>query len=214
MIKVFLRESIKTTLTLAVMLRDAYSRRDVLLGDIEVKVTDVETAERKPLESTFIFSKLPNGAHNIQIRSLEDPPLYLPVDLAVTLPVTDPLWPAFPDRSLADPTLSFDSPFQTPLFRSQYRQASLIPSASYPFPGDATLIRGMVTSATGPLDQVSISEGTELRYLTGETGEYAVFIAPFQPAVTLTFQRPGFSDSVVPVNAASQGTAVVNVLMT
>ena len=97
MIKVFLRESIKTTLTLAVMLRDAYSRRDVLLGDIEVKVTDVETAERKPLESTFIFSKLPNGAHNIQIRSLEDPPLYLPVDLAVTLPVTDPLWPAFPD---------------------------------------------------------------------------------------------------------------------
>jgi hypothetical protein len=212
--RVFLRESIKTSLALAVMLRDAYTRRSSLLGEIEVKVADVETAVRKPVESTFLFATLPAGMHAITVRSTEDPPLYLPVDLAITLPMTDPLWPAFPDRSVANLTLPFDSPLQTPLFRSQFLQASLIPSAAYPFPGDATLIRGSVSSAMGPLDDVGISDGAAMRYRTGTSGEFVVFVSPYQPSVTLTFQRTGFSDSVVPVSVPAQGTAIVNVLMT
>ncbi|MFN7545830.1 MAG: hypothetical protein ACK5TN_23885 [Acidobacteriota bacterium] len=214
MITVAVRESIQTKLTLALMLRDAFTGKPELVGEVEVAIENIETGWRKPLESTFLFKAAPNGVHIIAVRSKMQPPVYLPVNITVTLPLSDALWPGYPDRSVADLSLPFDSPFQPSLFRSQYLETSLKPTAAYPFPGDATLVRGTVSSALGPLDEVTVSDASGLRYRTGPDGEFAVFMAPYRTTTVLTFQRAGFTDVVHAVNLPRQGTAILNVLMT
>jgi hypothetical protein len=207
-------ETIQTRLALALMLRDGFTQRPQLFGDIDVSVPDVEQGYRKPLESTFLFYTLAPGSVTIRVRSKAEPPLYLDRDISITLPMADPQWPAFPDRSVANPALPFDSVAQTPLFRSQYLESLLLPSPSYPFPADTSLIRGIVSSSAGPLDDVSILVSGQELFRTSLTGEYVVPVEPYRPNVTLTFSRPLFSDAAVNAAVSPHSTTVVNVVMT
>lgn len=207
-------ERIQNRLALAVLLRDAFTGLPSLLGEVEALVAGIETGMRKPLESTFLFLKLGAGTHFVQIRSLEQPPLYLPVDLSVTMPPTDSLWPAVPDRALANRDIPFDSPAQPAAFRVQFQQTSLLPSTAYPFPGDATLIRGTVSSNGTALKQAVVSFAGEKRYVTGDDGEYVVFLTRYSPAVSLTFEKPGFNDVVPSIDVRPRETTLANISMT
>ncbi|HWA72756.1 MAG TPA: hypothetical protein VG937_10490 [Polyangiaceae bacterium] len=207
-------ETSDTELTLAVMLRDAFTGRPSLRGPVNVRVAGVEEGWSKPLESTYLFFRLPAGPHSIEVESRSEPPLYQPVSFSVSLPATDPAWRAYPDRTLADPAKSFDDATQLPLFRSQFLNTCLLPTAAYEFPAGTSLIRGTVRNALGPLDGVSVRVTGETRYVTTATGEYVVFLKSFLPSLNLEFSRGGYATQNVAVSVQAQSTTVINVVMT
>ena len=55
MTELFFAEQIKQKVALAVLLRDGYTGKPKLTGDVSVSVAGVEVAYRKPLESTVTF---------------------------------------------------------------------------------------------------------------------------------------------------------------
>lgn len=53
---------------------------------------------------------------------------------------------------------------------------NLIPKPAYPFPENATLIRGIVTGITGPVENASIKViGKQFETMTDERGEFALY---------------------------------------
>jgi hypothetical protein len=143
---------------------------------------------RKTPQATFLFFGLFTGEYVAHVRSnvgLPDqtPQYYLPADvsitvadLPVTVPVQQPIWPAFPDINLADSTKPLDDPTQNAAYRTQRLAATLQPSTAYPFPAGSTLVRGTVFANGAPLAGATVqSTAAELQYLTGEDGEFVLF---------------------------------------
>ena len=98
-------ESSVTKLSLALLLRDRLTFADALVGDIGVTAGS-RIGERKGLSGTFLFFGLGPGSLDFSVRSAPDTPYYLPLNIRVTVPMPSPLWPAFPDITLADPILA------------------------------------------------------------------------------------------------------------
>jgi hypothetical protein len=87
-----------------------------------------------------------------------------------------PLWPAFPDITLADQDKLLDDPAQPAAYRAQRQAATLQPSTAYPFPIGATLVRGIVLADGVPLAGATVRHsGAEQMYQTGSDGEFVLF---------------------------------------
>src|SRR5258705_13497967 len=115
------------SISLAVLLSDAFRNDRTVLGDLVVETE--APAYRKDDGSTFIFYRLPAGANTVNVKSAEDPPYYQPVAIAVVIPMPDPRWPAFPDRSIEQSNPA--------AYKQQVILATLRPTTKYPFPPDA-----------------------------------------------------------------------------
>jgi hypothetical protein len=192
-------------LSLALLLYDGFTGAQELIGNISVSLSS-ETVNspptsppqlfqqafkrpfRKAPQATFLFFGLLTGEYIAHVRSNVDlpdqtPQYYLPADvsvnvadLPVTVPVQQPIWPAFPDINLADSTKPLDDPAQTPAYRAQRLAATLQPSAAYPFPFGSTLVRGTVFANGAPLAGATVhSVAAELQYLTDDDGEFVLF---------------------------------------
>ena len=68
--------------------------------------------------ATFVFLNIGPGAYSISVQSSDQTPFYLPVNVPVTR-LSDPLWQAYPDLSLADKTKPLDDPSQPSAYRAQ-----------------------------------------------------------------------------------------------
>jgi hypothetical protein len=188
-------------LSLALTLFDGFSRTSRLVGHTTVRFADKPLVRpflpfQKAPEAIFLFFEpLPPGAYTVEIRSEEDdPPYYLPADVSVVLPMPNPLWPAFPDVSLADQNKPLDDPTQPAAYRAQRAAVTLQPSTAYPFPVGATLVRGRVIADAMPLAAAMVRRGgDDMAYTTGEDGEFVLFfpgINGMAETVTLRASHP------------------------
>jgi hypothetical protein len=211
-------ESSVTTLSFAVLLRDRLTFADSLAGEVTVTAGSA-TGLRKGSSGIFVFFSFPTGAIPLSVRSSADTPYYLPATIAVTLPMPSPLWPAFPDSTIADPSLDLWDPNQPAAYRTQFLQACLAPSIAYPFDSGATLVRGFVTdSATkAALADVTVSSSAAtLPYVTGADGQFVlVFQQPpaLPTPVTILAQRQGHADvsQQVALRRAATVTLQINI---
>jgi hypothetical protein len=182
-----------------VFLFDAFTRQAQLLGSYEsaqAELADQEyldrTGDRSRLDEYttvrlanqslvpfakapsgpfFFFAELPAGNYSIRVRS----PYYVPKDVSITLPLAG--WPAFPNITLANEDLPLDAATQPAAYRAQRAAATLVPSAMYPFPASATLIRGTVRTGGNPLGGASVRRsGDPLPFVTAANGDYVIFL--------------------------------------
>jgi hypothetical protein len=187
-----------TKLIFALRLRDRLTLLDALAGDVSV-TAGAATGWRKGGSGTFLFFSLPNGPTTFAVRSGPDTPFYLPTDINVTLPAGTALWPAFPDITLANPTLPLSDPGQPAAYRTQFLQCALQPAIAYPFDNGATLLRGMVLQAGVAVSGASVFDvpGNALPYTTGADGQFVLVWTnpPAAPvATTIRTQRAGHPD--------------------
>jgi len=159
----------------ALVVKDRFTRAPQLLGSIIVRVANKPLGKpflpyAKPGEATFLFRGLPPGAYDVQVqsnappdadnsatRSWREPPYYQDTSIHVQLPMTNVLWPAFPDAYLANQGKPLDDPTQPAAYRQQHLAAMLQPAPAYPFPPAATLVRGIVRSGAQPLEDVRVA---------------------------------------------------------
>jgi hypothetical protein len=165
------------------VLRDAVTGQDTLRGDVHAR-SGVVAAERQGHSGRFVFPALPDGEQIITVASGRWTPFYRSTEIRVTLPMTSPTWPSFPDLARADPGLMLDDPAQPDEYRRQRAAVALAPTTAYPFTGGATLLRGTVRAAGQPVADATVSRigGDEVPYLTGPDGEFVLFL----PAARLT----------------------------
>jgi hypothetical protein len=174
-------------LDFGLILFDQFTRTNRLFGTTTVRLADSPLVKpflpfSKASQAIFLFFRLPPGNYRVEVRSNEagqginDPPYYLQVDVPITLPMPHPLWPAFPDALLANQNLPLDDPGQSAAYRQQRALATLQPTTAYPFPEDATLIRGRVLAGNLPLSEARVGvAGSDLKYPTGDDGEFVIF---------------------------------------
>jgi hypothetical protein len=192
-------ESSVTTLSFALLLRDRLTFADSLAGEVTVTASST-TGLRQGSSGVFVFFSLAKGAIPLSVHSSADTPYYLPTTIAVTLPMPSPLWPAFPDSTIADLSLDLWDPKQPAAYRMQFLQACLAPSIAYPFDSGTTLVRGVVADSTtkAALADVTLSSSAAtLPYVTGADGQFVlVFQQPpaLPTPVTILAQRPGHPD--------------------
>lgn len=172
-------------LALGVLLFDDFTRGQQLRGAIVVRVAARPGVKPfLPFEKesgVYLFFAMPAGTYTIEVRSNRDgllndlPPFYFPANLNLTLPMPHPLWPAFPDKTLADESKPLDDPTQPAPYLAQRQAVTLRPTAAYPFPFGATLVRGMVLAGTVPLAGATVRQtGSATGYTTSDNGEFAL----------------------------------------
>lgn len=209
-------ETSETQLQFALLLRDRLTLADALMGDVSVVASGL-SGSRKARSGTFVFSSLPKGAVDLVVSSSPTTPYYLPTDIKVTIPPASPLWPAFPDITLADKTLPLWDPGQPQAYRTQFLQACLSPSVAYPFDAGMTMVRGTVLHANVPVSNVTVSDSGStalVPYVTGADGQFVLLFSnpPALPtAVTIRAQRPGNPDVDTPVTLLRAATVTLQI---
>lgn len=192
-------ESIQVvSLQFALLLRDGFADSDQLLGDVTVTAGTI-AGKQKDSSGAFLFFDLKPGPQSFAISSGTYTPYYQPAKVVVTVPMPSALWPAFPDRTLADPTLPLGDPGQTAAYKAQRQRATLLPSTGYPFSAGTTLIRGSVMHAGLPLAGAVVQQtgSSDPAYTTGADGQFVLFVSspPGLPqAVTVNAKSAGLAD--------------------
>jgi hypothetical protein len=145
-------------------------------------------------------------------------PYYLSREIpSIVVPMPNTGWPAFPDVTLANENLALDGPGQPPAYRAQRALASLQPSARYPFPPTATLVRGTVRASGASLAGATVRRaGQAQEYLTGADGEYVLFFSDIKgtgQAITLEAAHPLHTSASVNVTSVRGMTVLKDITL-
>jgi hypothetical protein len=199
-------EARQVQLQFALQLRDGFADSDQLVGDITVASGTIEGQQRDS-SGSFLFYKLKPGAQSFMVSSGVYTPYYLPLTIPITVPMPSALWPAFPDITVANPSLSLSDPGQTAAYIAQRELATLLPTNAYPFPAGTTLIRGTVLHGGLPLAAATVQQtgGTDPAYITAADGQFVLYLS----------NPPGLPQSVTVTAthaALATGSAAVTVL--
>lgn len=214
-------------LKLAVLLSDQFTRNRELRGPVSMVIVGkpqigAYIPYRKPDEGTFCFyDDLPDGTYTLRIRSEDKPPIYLPIDITLSVPLSDstvdPRWPAYPNLALANQSLMLDDPTQPQEYKDQRKLSMLRPTVLYPFPADATLIRGQVVSGNNAVNTATVShDGGESSYVTEKDGWYVLFVrnlSGLSQQVTIKTTKSGFPDSTMTVTVKRGQTVTQDVAL-
>ena len=203
----------------ALQLYDGFTGQPRLEGRVAVNIAGQKPPFAKTDSATFVFLNIGPGAYSISVQSSVQTPYYLPVNVAVTLPLSDPLWQAYPDLSLADTSKPLDDPSQPPAYRAQRALATLRPTPHYPFPPRATLVRGTVLAAAVPLAGATVLRvGDPGGALSDANGEFVLFfddVGGMGQAATIRAMHPLFPGPVnVPVTLQRGITVSTRIIMT
>jgi hypothetical protein len=225
-LKTTVPDKIQVTLSITLLLSDQFTRVGELVGAVSVTLAGKPLLPpyrplKKDQVGTFCFVDLPNGGYTMQVRSEERPPLYQPVDITLSVPQNDmsvdPKWPAYPNLALANRALPLDDPGQPVLYRNQRSLAMLKPSIYYPFPTDATLIRGSVLASGNPVEGATVRViGGDSEYVTGQGGHYVLFlrkIAGLQSAVGVRTIKTGLVTNSMMMTARRGETVSQDIVM-
>ncbi|HEC97726.1 MAG TPA: hypothetical protein ENI58_06165 [Nitrospirae bacterium] len=114
-------------------------------GHIKVRVREGDMEAAKNLSGYYCFTDLATGNYTVSIES----DLYFPEDTAVD-------------------TAALDS-------RNPVVAIELKPKSSYPFPGHATLVRGLVSNAEPVVGADVEVTGKSIKSITDERGEFVLY---------------------------------------
>jgi hypothetical protein len=197
--------------SLVLLLFDGVTGSGVLAGDVVVKIGPTKPLFRNP-PATFVFGNLPEDNYVVNVQSKADEPYYLPANIPIALPFPrpadtlweqPPVWPAYPDLQLSDPSKALGDPAQTAAYLGQRALATLFPTTCYPFPASATLVRGSVTAKGSPLAGALVTTA-----LAAVSGQLAVTVltptSATSAAQTLTVVNAPLINSLDP-GAVSAG---------
>jgi hypothetical protein len=152
-----------STPALALVLTDGFTGGTQLAGGIQIVPKPYAQNSGK-----YVFLNLPAGASTVAVSSNQQPPLYQPAKIQVTIPPPNP--------------------------KSPVVSATLSPTTSYPFPPTATLVRGYVLSNNAPVPGAVVSApGAPMNYTTAADGEYVLFFASItgvSQSITVTATPP------------------------
>jgi hypothetical protein len=203
----------------ALQLFDGFTGESQLEGPVTVTIAGRKPPVAKRDSATFVFLGIGAGAYSIAVRAGDVAPYYLPAVVPVTLPMPDPLWQAYPDLSLADPTRPLDDPGQPAAYRAQRALATLRPTPHYPFPAEATLVRGTVLAAGAPLSGATVLRaGDPVGALSDANGEFVLFfddVGGMGQAATIRATHPLIAGPVDVSVTLQRGTSVsTRIIMT
>jgi hypothetical protein len=213
------------SLGLAVLLQDRFTGIAQLFGKSSVVLAGVARPPyQKTTESTYLFFGVRPGTYTVQVRSDVATPYYLDVDIPVSLPMPNPRWPAFPDMTLADPSIPLSDPSQPAVYRAQRDLAALRPTTGYPFPAGATLVRGTVTFGGAPLARARVrtvvtgqSTPDPLEdYQTGVDGQFVLALvrpSGLKETITVRASHMVHPDVDVTVEVGRGTTAAVDIAL-
>ena len=190
----FLQLETITTRGFALQLFDGFNNASQLQCPVIITMPGYTKNKGVPFEqtdsSTFIFFDLTPGQYTVSVAMNQQTPFYLPASFPVTVPAATSIWQVFPDISLADITLDLDDPTQPAAYLAQRSQATLQPTPHYPFPSDASLVRGVVTLNAQPLASATVIRvGDATGTTTDANGEFVLFFSDWSAlAATETIQ--------------------------
>jgi hypothetical protein len=203
--------------SLVIQLTDSVTGARQLAGQVDVQIGAQAAAFQKENEASFVFLNLAAGTYDVTVASVADTPYYLPNTIKVTLPLTSPRWPAFPDLGLADLTKPLDDPAQPAAYRAQRASASMMPGPAYPFPAGATLLRGTVKAGDKRLAGALVKRNRDSAgYTTGSSGEYVLYFGDIpgrSQAATIVASFPGKPDVSAAVTLLRAATVSVDFVM-
>jgi hypothetical protein len=188
-------ESRELEVQFALLLLDGVTNSGDLVGEVTVTSGTIG-GEQKNSSGTFLFNGLKTGPLSFAVTCGIYTPYYLPTTINITLPMTNPLWPAYPDKNIANETLPLGDPGQTAAYIAQRQAATLLPTTQYPFLPGTTLIRGTVLHTGQPLAGATVQEasGSDPGYITSADGTFVLFLS----------NPPGLPEQVT-VNATAAG---------
>ncbi len=168
----YLGDVMTTNLSLAVWLTDEYTKEKPV-GRVKVTLKEGERKAFKNLSGYYCFTDVPDGDYHLRIES----EFYFPIEKPVDVPFLDPANP--------DPKNPVD-------------EIELKPHPGYPFPENATLVRGVVSN-TGPVVKADVKVvGKPIETITDEKGEFVLFCKGIkQENVTIEISKGG-NTRVVP----------------
>jgi hypothetical protein len=211
-------EHVVTRVSLVLLLTDRVAREPRLLGNVLATIAGQAPPRRRLAEGLFAFFGLPAGTHQVRVRSADETPYYRPTTITVSLPPARATWPAFPDLSLADRAKPLDSPDQPIGYRLQRTRAALLPTPRYPFPPEATLVRGTVLRGLTPVAgaAVTASANAAAATETDAAGEFVLFVDR-PPAsggpINVTATPPASPPRTVTVPVRRHSTVVVPITL-
>jgi hypothetical protein len=160
----------------ALQLYDGFTGLQQLEGKVVVSIAGLKSPLQKTDSATFVFLNIGAGTYSISVASSVQTPYYWPVNITVTLPLSDAVWQAYPDLSVGDPTKPIDDPSQPAAYRAQLALATLNPTPQYPFPPSATLVRGTVLAGGAPLEGATVLRvGDTTGATSAANGDFVLF---------------------------------------
>lgn len=119
--------------------------KDKPIGQVKVRIKEGGIKAKKNLSGYYIFNDLLSGTYNVIVES----DFYFAEERVIDISQLDP--------------------------KNPVDEIVLKPRPSYPFPGNATIIRGLVTD-NGPVLSAALKvEGMPLETRTDENGEFALY---------------------------------------
>lgn len=137
------------------------------LGHVKVKLKEGDINANKNLSGYYLFTDLTAGNYTVVI----EPDLYFPEEITVDISSLDPKNPVI--------------------------EIVLKPRPAYPFPGNATLLRGLV-SDTGPVVNAVLKVvGKTIETITDKSGEFVLYFKEDMDGnITFEIKKYGYTKSV------------------
>ncbi len=130
------------------------------VGNVNVNIKEANVEALRNPSEYFLFNDLAAGNHNIVVES----DFYFYQEVAASVPQPDPKNPVV--------------------------EISLIPKPSYPFPANATLVRGLVSDGSPVADAEVKVVGKTTETKTDGKGEFALYFQGIkQEAVTVEIKK-------------------------
>jgi hypothetical protein len=116
------------------------------IGRVKVMLKDLKREAFKNLSGYYCFIDVPEGNYTMSIETDS----YFPIGVLIKIPFHDP--------------------------KNPVKEITLKPNPGYPFPQNATLVRGVVVSNTDPVVKANVKViGKSIETMTDKNGEFLLF---------------------------------------
>ncbi len=156
---------------------------EMVLNSIRVSIPENNKIAYKNPSGYFIFTDIKEDNYLVAI----DSEIFFPVNKQIDISSLDP----------KNPVVTIN----------------LIPNPAYPFPENATLIRGIVTGIAGPIENASIKViSKQIETMTDERGEFALYFKDIKNEhIQINIQKGG-DTKVISADVLERRTVSIGVI--
>jgi hypothetical protein len=165
----YFTESISSSLSLALWLMDDYTKRRPI-GNVKVLIKKENLKSFVNLSGYHLFTDLPLGSYEVTVES----DFYFPENTTVDTSDTSRLKP-----------------------KSPVIEVTLKPKPSYPFPNNATLVRGLVSNSAPIANAIIKVASKTIESETDERGEFSLYFKGIKKEdITIEVEKNGDCKSI------------------